>query len=123
MRHELAQGEAWPTNGWQARTHNFTIPGCYFVEVTIANNFDTYTFNHRVCVYNNVDCLELKSDSPVPFENLKAKTEFIFNSTCIRPTEAVVRFDFGDASPLSDEFVCDLYDEMQYYHDYMKLGL
>ena len=120
--YELAQGEAWPTNGYQVRTHNFTKPGCYFVEVIVENNFDTYTFSHRVCVYNKVDCLELSSNTPRGFENLKAPTELFFTTTCHPPTLAQVIFDYGDQTT-SEPLTAYLKNENVYEHDYLSLGM
>lgn len=98
------------------------MPGCYHVEVIVENAFDSYTFAHRVCVYNKVDCLVLGSNTPRPYENLKAPTDLFFTSTCHPPTLATVQFDYGDGSPLSESQSCRLKSKKQYRHDYLALG-
>ena len=48
---------AWMPGEKHIQTHTFTTGGEFSVEITIKNNFDTFTFTKEIIVYNSVSLL------------------------------------------------------------------
>lgn len=108
--YDTGQSNAWPVvPGYEYRAHSFTTPGVFHVEVTVKNNFDTYTFSHKVIVYNEVENLTLTSNSPRPFVNQRGVVDLFFTTTGNEPTLAEVVFDYGDGSPVSSPVTFGIY--------------
>ena len=96
-KYQLANGEAWPYNGYQARSHQFDVPGCYIVEVIIENHFTSYTFPHDICVFNDPSGFSLTSNSPVTYLNLEGPADLYFESaTGYSLTRGKAAFHYGD---------------------------
>ena len=110
----------WPTGDLVTQSHTFATSGVYFVQTTVENAYNSFTFEQKVYTCGLLTGVEFQSNAPVYYNYTigAATVKFWFIVILNLPTALNVTFDYGDGSP-QETFPFEL--NYNYTHDYKKM--
>jgi hypothetical protein len=85
----------WPNGLIQSQQHSYSIGGLYDTSVTIANNFNSFSFNCSIIVYGKIENISLITNSPVPLVDGKAEAKMWFYALK-PPANISLVWNYGD---------------------------